>query len=194
MGVNRVDFAGKTLVDLTTDTVNERVLLKGYTAHGADGELVNGAVTAVPTTTSLAATEEGVSALDGTVGKILNDKGSQISLYQADDGVWHFRDWAGADTVIPFKKERKTIDLGKFDGRNSNSIDIKSYIENYQDINSDNFYAKNIGLYWVSGDLGNNHLTFLYDNLTGILNISKFSGQAPNNISFFAYYNIFLVI
>lgn len=148
----------------------------------------------VPTTTSLAVTEEGVSSLDGTVGKMLNDKGSQISLYQADDGVWHFRDWAGADTVIPFKKERKTIDLGKFDGRNSNSIDIKSYIENYQDINSDNFYAKNIGLYWVSGDLGNNHLTFLYDNLTGILNISKFSGQAPNNISFFAYYNIFLVI
>lgn len=79
MGVSKVDFAGDTLIDLTGDTVNEQSLLSGYTAHGADGELVEGAVTAVPTTTSLAVTEEGVSALDGTVGKMLNDKINIIS-------------------------------------------------------------------------------------------------------------------
>lgn len=59
----------------------------------------------IPLTTSLAVTEEGISALDGTVGKVLDDKGSQISFYKSDDGQWHFRDWSGADTVIPFNKD-----------------------------------------------------------------------------------------
>lgn len=79
MGVSKVEFGGETLVDLTGDTVKSGVLLKGETAHGADGEPVEGAVVAVPTTTSLAVTEEGVSALDGTVGKVLNDKINQIN-------------------------------------------------------------------------------------------------------------------
>lgn len=52
-------------------------------------------------TNSLLATEEG-TALDATQGKVLNDKGEQMGFYQDDDGVWHFRDWTGADTVIPF--------------------------------------------------------------------------------------------
>lgn len=51
MGVSRVDFEGKTLVDLTGDTVNEQVLLNGYTAHGADGEPIEGK-TVVPTKVS----------------------------------------------------------------------------------------------------------------------------------------------
>lgn len=102
MGVSRVDFAGETLVDLTGVSVAPNNLLKGNTALGADGELVEGAVVAVPTTTSLAVTQEGVSSLDGTVGKALNDKGAQMSVYKGDDGNLHFRNWAGADTVIPF--------------------------------------------------------------------------------------------
>lgn len=73
MGVSKVDLNGETLIDLTGDTVNSTNLLEGATAHGADGEEVKGAVTVVPTTTSLAVTEEGVSALDGTVGKVLQD-------------------------------------------------------------------------------------------------------------------------
>ena len=42
MGVNRVDYGGDTLIDLTGDTVTAETLLSGYTAHGADGELVTG--------------------------------------------------------------------------------------------------------------------------------------------------------
>lgn len=102
MGISKVQIGEETLIDLTGDTVNPQVLLKGATAHGANGEPVEGAMTAVPTTTSLAVTEEGVSALDGTVGKALDDKGSQIAFYQDTDNAWHFRDWNGADTVIPF--------------------------------------------------------------------------------------------
>lgn len=53
-------------------------------------------------TTSLAVTQSGVSVLDGTVGKTLNDKGAQISVYVGDDGNLHFRNWDGADAVLPF--------------------------------------------------------------------------------------------
>lgn len=78
MGVSKVNLGDETLVDLTGTTVNSQNLLKGATAIGADGEPVEGAVTYAPITTSLAVTEEGVSALDGTVGKILNDKIDEI--------------------------------------------------------------------------------------------------------------------
>ena len=42
MGVNRVDYGGNTLVDLTRDTVTAASLLAGFTAHGADGEIITG--------------------------------------------------------------------------------------------------------------------------------------------------------
>lgn len=43
MAVSKVIYGGNTLIDLTADTVVKDKLLKGYTAHGADGELVTGA-------------------------------------------------------------------------------------------------------------------------------------------------------
>ena len=42
MAVNRVDYGGNTLIDLTADTVTADSLLSGFTAHGADGEPVIG--------------------------------------------------------------------------------------------------------------------------------------------------------
>ena len=45
MGASKVIYGGRVLIDLTADTVVEDKLLKGYTAHGADGEVVNGACT-----------------------------------------------------------------------------------------------------------------------------------------------------
>ncbi len=45
MGTSKVIYGGKTLIDLTADTVAADKLLKGYTAHGADGEIVNGSCT-----------------------------------------------------------------------------------------------------------------------------------------------------
>lgn len=44
MGVNKVDFGGNTLIDLTNDTVTADTLYLGVTAHGADGEQVIGAL------------------------------------------------------------------------------------------------------------------------------------------------------
>lgn len=43
MAISKVIYGGDTLIDLTNDTVVKDKLLKGYTAHGADGELIDGA-------------------------------------------------------------------------------------------------------------------------------------------------------
>ena len=38
MGRSKVVLGGEVLIDLTGDTITKDKLLKGYTAHGADGE------------------------------------------------------------------------------------------------------------------------------------------------------------
>ena len=50
MAVNKVVYAGKTLVDLTGDTVTPNALAQGVTAHDASGEEITGTM---PTTTVL---------------------------------------------------------------------------------------------------------------------------------------------
>lgn len=42
MAVSKVIYGGQTLIDLTNDTIVADKLLKGYIAHGADGEPING--------------------------------------------------------------------------------------------------------------------------------------------------------
>lgn len=42
MAISKIVYGGNTLIDLTADTVKAEHLLKGYTAHGADGELITG--------------------------------------------------------------------------------------------------------------------------------------------------------
>ena len=42
MTTNKVVYSGRTLIDLTGDTVTEETLLRGYTAHRADGTQIVG--------------------------------------------------------------------------------------------------------------------------------------------------------
>lgn len=42
MAVNKVEYAGKTLLDLTSDTITPSDLTKGKTAHNAAGEKIQG--------------------------------------------------------------------------------------------------------------------------------------------------------
>ena len=42
MATNKVVYSGRTLIDLTGDTVTEETLLRGYTAHRADGTQIVG--------------------------------------------------------------------------------------------------------------------------------------------------------
>lgn len=43
MANSKIIFGGQVLIDLTSDTVDPQSLLVGHTAHGSDGELVEGA-------------------------------------------------------------------------------------------------------------------------------------------------------
>lgn len=42
MAISKVIYGGEVLIDLTNDTVDRGALLHGYTAHGKDGELIEG--------------------------------------------------------------------------------------------------------------------------------------------------------
>lgn len=42
MAVNKVEYGGRTLIDLTSDTVTPQTLVKGATAHAADGSIITG--------------------------------------------------------------------------------------------------------------------------------------------------------
>lgn len=54
MGVNVVNYGGKTLVDMRNATATAETVLAGYTAYGADGDLVVGTMTpTLPKTASI---------------------------------------------------------------------------------------------------------------------------------------------
>ena len=42
MNVNKAAYGGRTLIDLTSDTVTPQTLVKGATAHAADGSIITG--------------------------------------------------------------------------------------------------------------------------------------------------------
>lgn len=42
MAANKVVYGNKVLIDLTSDTVMEDTLIRGYTAHKADGTVITG--------------------------------------------------------------------------------------------------------------------------------------------------------
>lgn len=42
MAISKVVYGGDVLIDLTGDTVTADKLKKGYKAHGANGEVING--------------------------------------------------------------------------------------------------------------------------------------------------------
>lgn len=45
MGISKVNYGTKTLIDLTADTVDAASLLSGVTAHGKSGEKITGSMT-----------------------------------------------------------------------------------------------------------------------------------------------------
>lgn len=52
-GVSKVEYAGRTLIDLTNDDVSPDTLLNGVRAHNAAGEEIVGTVKAKTTTATL---------------------------------------------------------------------------------------------------------------------------------------------
>ena len=85
MGVSRVDYAGATLIDLTSDTVTADSLAQGFTAHNAAGESVTGtaSITATHSITLSTAEPSGGSVgdvwLQGSGGKGSTEVSIEVS-------------------------------------------------------------------------------------------------------------------
>jgi hypothetical protein len=94
MGISKVVYGNNTLIDLTADTVKEDKLLKGYTAHGKDGELITGSCTFDADTQDATATEDEVLENEivyvrgvKTIGKMKNN-GAVSGTISNKDGAY----------------------------------------------------------------------------------------------------------
>lgn len=108
--ISKIIYGGKVLIDLTQDTVVAEKLLKGYTAHGANGELITG------TCAFDADTQDAtVTASEILVGKTAYAKGKKVTGEMANNGAV-----AGAISTVAGEY---TIPQGYHDGSGKVAID-----------------------------------------------------------------------
>ena len=110
MAISKVIYGGRTLIDLTTDTVIADKLLNGYKAHGADGEVINGACEFDANTQDATATDAEI-----LVGKTAYNKGNKITGTMKNNGAV-----AGK---ISTKTGKYTVPQGYHDGSGTVEID-----------------------------------------------------------------------
>lgn len=110
MAISKVIYGGQTLIDLTADTVVADKLLKGYKAHGADGEVINGACTYDADTQDATAT-----AAEILTGKTAYNKGNKVTGTMKNNGAV-----AGK---ISTKTGKYTVPQGYHDGSGTVQID-----------------------------------------------------------------------
>ena len=110
MGISKVIYGGETLIDLTADTIEADKLLKGYTAHGADGEVINGSCEYDANTQDATA-----SAAEILSGKTAYNKGVKVTGTMKNNGAV-----AGK---ISTKAGKYTVPQGYHDGSGAVQID-----------------------------------------------------------------------
>jgi len=103
MAVSKVIFGGDVLIDLTADTITADKLLKGSTAHGADGEVINGACTFDADTSDATAV-----ATEILSGKTAYNKGNKVTGTMKNNGA--------VTGTITTKDEQYTVPQGFHDG------------------------------------------------------------------------------
>ena len=110
MAISKVVYGGNTLMDLTADTVTKDKILKGYTAHGADGEPITG-------TCEYDANTQDATATDAEIlsGKTAYTKGTKKTGTMKNNGAV-----AGKITT---KAGKYTVPQGYHDGSGSVEID-----------------------------------------------------------------------
>lgn len=110
MAISKVIYGGNTLIDLTGDTVVANKLLKGYTAHGADGELVTG-------TCEYDANTQDANASDAEIlkGKTAYVKGAKKTGTMPNNGA--------VSGTITTKAGAYTVPQGYHDGSGKVQID-----------------------------------------------------------------------
>lgn len=109
MAISKVIYGGKVLLDLTADTVAADKLLKGYTAHGADGEAIDGACEFDANTQDATA-----SAAEILKGKTAYNKGSKVTGTMTNNGA--------VSGSITTKAGQYTVPQGYHDGSGKVSI------------------------------------------------------------------------
>ena len=110
MAISKVIYGGNTLIDLTADTIKADKLLKGYTSHGADGEVINGTCDYDANTQDATATDTEILS-----GKTAYNKGVKITGAMKNNGAV-----AGK---ISTKAEKYTVPQGYHDGSGTVQID-----------------------------------------------------------------------
>jgi hypothetical protein len=110
MANSKIVFGGDVLMDLTADTVKADKLLKGYTAHGADGEPITGTCEFDANTQDATATEAEI-----LVNKTAYNKGNKVTGKMPNNGAV-----AGKITT---KAGKYTVPQGYHDGSGTVQID-----------------------------------------------------------------------
>jgi hypothetical protein len=108
--ISKVVYGGDVLIDLTSDTVSADKLAYGYTAHGADGELITGSSTKDSDTSG-----DDATAAEILSGKTAHARGSQLTGSMTNNGAV-----AG---VIDEVDEEYTVPAGYHDGSGKVKID-----------------------------------------------------------------------
>ena len=110
MAISKVVYGGETLIDLTSDSVTKDTLLKGATAHGADGEPITGTCEFDANTQDATAT-----AAEILVNKTAYNKAVKITGTMKNNGAV-----AGKITT---KAQKYTVPQGYHDGSGTVQID-----------------------------------------------------------------------
>lgn len=110
MAISKVVYGGNTLIDLTGDTVKADKLLKGYKAHGADGEIINGTCEYDANTSDATATDSEILA-----GETAYVRGNKVTGTMKNNGA--------VTGKISTKTGQYTIPQGYHDGSGKVSID-----------------------------------------------------------------------
>lgn len=109
--ISKVIYGGETLIDLTNDSVTESALLDGYTAHGPDGEVIEGKCKFDANTSDATA-----AASEILVNKTAYKGGSKLTGTMKNNGA--------VSGTISSKTGKYTVPQGYHDG--SGTVQIAS--------------------------------------------------------------------
>ena len=110
MAISKVVYGGRTLIDLTGDNVTADKLKKGYTAHGADGEVINGTCEHDANTQDATAAESEI-----LLNKTAYVRSNKVTGKMPNNGA--------VSGKITAKAQKYTVPQGYHDGSGSVQID-----------------------------------------------------------------------